>query len=105
MFCAVYRFEVRKDMEGQFTLAWRKLTELIYRHKGSLGSRLHRGSDGVFVAYAQWPTRKLWESPGGLPVEADAVREQMKAACLSIEALHELDVVDDLLRGEPWEDG
>jgi hypothetical protein len=32
--------------------------------KGGVGSRLHRGSDGTWVAYARWPSRAMWEAAG-----------------------------------------
>ena len=97
MFVAVYRFVVHPGTESAFEAAWRALTDLIYRHQGSLGSRLHRGEDGVYVAYAQWPSREAWAAPSAMGEDADAVRVAMKACCLEIETVYALDVIDDAL--------
>ncbi|HEX5049354.1 MAG TPA: antibiotic biosynthesis monooxygenase [Gammaproteobacteria bacterium] len=60
MFVVVYRWRVRADKEQQFQQAWELLTRELLT-AGSLGSRLHRSSDRVWVAYAQWPSRATWE--------------------------------------------
>ena len=98
MFTPIYLFDVKSGRENAFVEAWQKLTELIMKHEGGLGSRLHRSSDGSFVAYAQWPNRLLWENSGSkLPPEASQWRKQMKKCCESISTTHEMEVVLDLL--------
>lgn len=98
MFTPIYHFEVKSGQEKTFIEAWRQLTELIMKYEGALGSRLHRSSDGSFVAYAQWPNRALWENSGSkLPPEAVEWRIQIKDCCDSIRTIHELEVVMDLL--------
>ncbi len=55
MFIVLYRWRIDPAIEKQFQNAWSAVT-LHYRDKyGSSGSRLHRGSDGLFYAYAIWP--------------------------------------------------
>lgn len=101
MFTVIYSFEVKPGQEQPFTQAWRDLTTLIYAHEGSLGSRLHKQRDLHYIAYAQWPDRSTWEHMGGhLPETAKAVSRIMQEACVQIETLYELEVVDDLLRTE-----
>ena len=34
------------------------MTEALRVTGGSLGSRLHRGSDGIWYGYAQWPSEE-----------------------------------------------
>ena len=54
MFIVLYRWRLRPGFESQFQEAWSEVT-LYYRDNfGSSGSRLHRGSDGLFYAYAIW---------------------------------------------------
>jgi hypothetical protein len=54
MFIALYRWKIKPGKEQQFIEAWSEVTA-YYREKwDSLGSRLHRGDDGIFYAYAQW---------------------------------------------------
>jgi len=61
-FAVIYRWRVAADKEASFVAAWRRLTTLIMERRGGLGSRLHRASDGTFVAYAQWPSEEAWRA-------------------------------------------
>jgi hypothetical protein len=55
MFVVLYRWRIRPGHEAQFAEAWTQATqELLSR--GSMGSRLHRGDDGLWYGYAQWPS-------------------------------------------------
>lgn len=60
-FCVVYRFKVRPGQEADFQAAWTDLTLAYKKNRGGLGSRLHRAEDGLWVAYAQWPNKQMWE--------------------------------------------
>jgi len=55
-FAVLYRWRLHPGKEAQFVEAWRRLSDLLLRERGSLGSRLHRGPDGVWYSYAQWPS-------------------------------------------------
>lgn len=59
-FCVIYRWKVRPGMEDQFQSAWHELTHEFKDQHGGLGSRLHKSSDGTWLAYAQWPSREAW---------------------------------------------
>lgn len=59
------------DREADFREAWSRLTREIYTSQSSLGSRLHRREDGIFVAYAQWPNRDVWERSREVPFAPD----------------------------------
>ena len=52
MFVVLYRWRV--DFERQFVRSWSERTVYLRERYDSLGSRLHRGNDGIFYAYAQW---------------------------------------------------
>lgn len=55
MFTVIYRLRVKPELENQFVESWRTITEYYLNNfEGALGSRLHRGSDGLWYAYAQW---------------------------------------------------
>ena len=103
MFAVLYRWRAKENKEDEFRDAWHRATEAIYRHKGSLGSRLMRSQDGDFYALAQWPTRDHWRARSQ-PTEADpTASQQMRDA---IEYAHppvELEVADDLLRDEAYD--
>lgn len=54
MFIVLYRWRLKPEFETQFTEAWSEITAYYRETNQSLGSRLHRGNDGVFYSYAQW---------------------------------------------------
>ena len=98
MFAVIYTFKVKPGEESELIEGWKGLTKLIYQYEGSLGSKLHRNQDGDFVAYAQWPTKEVWENAGSnLPKEeSDKFRAQMKNSSFKIETKYELEMVEDL---------
>ena len=60
-FTILYRWRLRQGMEQSFIAAWSRRTRQLRAEHGSLGSRLHRGSDGVWYSYAQWPSAEARE--------------------------------------------
>jgi hypothetical protein len=54
MFVIIYRWLIKTELEQQFVENWSEITKYYISSPGSLGSRLHRGSDGLYYAYAQW---------------------------------------------------
>jgi hypothetical protein len=61
MFAVAYRWTIIPGREAEFEDGWRAGTQAIAREFNGWGSRLHRGEDGKFYAYAQWPDRATWE--------------------------------------------
>ena len=100
MFIALYRWKVKEGHEKNFREVWHLITEGIYQHSGSLGSRLHRAEDGIWVAYAQWPDRQTYDAASSIPAvntEARAMfRESIEEAYPDIY----MNVVDDLLQAQ-----
>jgi heme-degrading monooxygenase HmoA len=43
MFVALYRWKIHADLEEEFIEAWSRISDLLLKERGSLGSRLHRG--------------------------------------------------------------
>ncbi len=98
MFAVIYSFKVKKDHDQIFRENWKSLTKLIYQYEGSLGSRLHKANDNLYIAYARWPNRTAWENAGkNLPEIAHKYRIGMKESCEEITTDHELNIEDDLL--------
>jgi len=54
MFIVLYRWRIKPNYEKQFVESWSEITEYFVKNFGALGSRLHRGDDGIWYAYAQW---------------------------------------------------
>lgn len=59
MFIVLYRWRIRTGFEQQFIDNWSEITAYYRENGGSLGSRLHRGNDGLWYAYAQWPSEDI----------------------------------------------
>lgn len=56
MFAAIYRWRLKPGMEEQFVDGWERVTKAILAECGSYGSRLHTCDDGLWLAYARWPS-------------------------------------------------
>ncbi len=98
MFIALYRWKVREGHEKSFLEGWHRRTEEIYRHSGSLGSRLHQAEERLWVAYAQWPDRRTYDAAQSIPVTDAEARNMFRE---SIEESYPdiyMDVIDDLLQ-------
>jgi hypothetical protein len=55
MFTVIYCWRIKPEFEQQFIESWSEITTAYYlKCAGALGSRLHRGNDGLWYAYAQW---------------------------------------------------
>jgi hypothetical protein len=79
-FVVLYRWKLKPGLEQQFIECWSKVTtDLLLR--GSLGSRLHKGADGFWYAYAQWPNAQSRETASASTNSPDSsVQEGMRAA-------------------------
>ena len=68
--------------------------EFIDEH-GGLGSRLHRGEDGLWLAYARWPDRASWEREK--VILDQTAMDEMKAAIAERFPPITLDITTDKL--------
>jgi heme-degrading monooxygenase HmoA len=75
----LYRWRLHPGSEASFIAAWSRVTESLRSHAGSLGSRLHRGGDGLWYGYAQWPNDEVRQRAFAQPLDPDA-SAQMRAA-------------------------
>ena len=99
MFCVVYSFRVKKGLEASFENAWKELTDIIYTHANSYGSRLHQSKGNEYVAYASWPDKKTWKNAvSKLPESSQVISKKMKDSCTDIKTVYELDMVHDLIK-------
>jgi heme-degrading monooxygenase HmoA len=78
-FIVLYRWRLHPGTESSFVAAWSRTSDLLRSQRGSLGSRLHRGDDGLWYSYAQWPSATARDDAFALGVvdaeAADAMRE------------------------------
>ncbi|AXR06010.1 antibiotic biosynthesis monooxygenase family protein [Salinimonas sediminis] len=102
MFIVMFEFVVKTGFEEQFLASWPKTTQGIYLFKGSLGSRLHRDSNGAFIAYAQWPDEATYRQAASINMspEYEAQRKLMRDSLNldSTRVLHEMEVAFDYLQ-------
>ena len=78
-FIVLYRWRLRPGHENLFQDAWSIITqELVER--GSLGSRLHVGNDGLWYSYAQWPSAEARTAAFATALNADDAQRMMDEA-------------------------
>ncbi len=68
----LYRWRLKPGSEARFCAAWSTVTRILRDERGSLGSRLHHGDDGICYAYAQWPDAEALADAFAQPVDAVA---------------------------------
>lgn len=93
MLIALYRWKIKPEREQQFVDRWSEVTLYYRENYGSLGSRLHRGNDGLFYGYAMWPSieqrAKAFDSVVEHPARAgmiEAVEESFPEVLLEVAA-------------------
>ena len=79
-FAVLYRWRLHAGSEESFIEAWSRVSELLRSERGSLGSRLHRGQDGIWYSYAQWPSAHARDSAFALASVDPAASERMAQA-------------------------
>ena len=100
-FCAIYRWRLHPGSEASFVQAWSRVTELLLNTRGSLGSRLHRGPEGIWYSYTQWPSAEAKAEGLARPSVDPEAWQQLRAAIA--ESLPELilEPVSDFLAPLP----
>lgn len=96
MFCVIYRWRIKPGLEKQFIENWAAVTRFYIEHRGGLGSRLHRGEDGLYYAYAQWNSPEAREKAfEDIPEMAERVK--MRDAILETLPEIRLKAIEDFL--------
>lgn len=96
-FAVLYRWRLHDGAEASFVEAWSRISELLLRERGSLGSRLHRGADGLWYSYAQWPSAEAREQAFAAgSVDPEAGRRMREAIAESLPEIV-LEPVSDFL--------
>ena len=78
-FVVLYRWRIKSGQERAFGEAWSAVTAALLR-RGSLGSRLHQGDDGLWYGYAQWPSATTRSEAFDAPWDQTEASEAMHAA-------------------------
>lgn len=97
----LYRWRLVPGREDRCAEAWATVTCALVA-RGSLGSRLHRGDDGLWYASAQWPDaearRAAFAQPSADDDEIGAASAAMEDAVAEFFEPVLLTPVDDHLR-------
>jgi hypothetical protein len=96
-FCVIYRARVHPDKEAKYIAAWSTLTSLIRAQRGGLGSRLHKGTDGIWYAYAQWESAQARSDAFALPSVHSSAQADMKDCIIEFLPEIPLEPVEDQL--------
>jgi len=104
MYCIVYRFkliEPTQATEARFIETWSGITDYLKRECDAHGSRLHQGADGVFFAYAQWPSLEVFEASAAHEPKLEFVEMRLDWAdlCEPTEVIFAGDLLADLSAG------
>lgn len=88
MFAVSYKFTLlpsaltqgRRRAEAEFIDLWAAMTTFFKTECGALGSRLHRGQDGAFYAYAQWPDAQTFNAAREVTPSQDFAKLRLRWA-------------------------
>jgi hypothetical protein len=111
MFAVIYKFKLKPAQEELYQHHWNKIANFFIKHRGATGSCLHKGDNGLWVAYSRWPDKKTrdasWpgeKSPNNeLPEDIKhsiQIMQTIKKENSELEADYEeicLNVINDLL--------
>ena len=102
MYCVVYRFKLsdpKPATEARFVKTWSGITDYLKSECGALGSRLHQSADGVFFAYAQWPSEAVFEASSAHEPKLEFVEMRLDWAdlCEPTEVIFEGNLLEDRL--------
>lgn len=78
-FIVLYRWRLRPGHEERFKEAWSIITQALVE-RGSLGSRLHVGDDGLWYSYAQWPSTEARSAAFAEMVDVEDAQRTMEDA-------------------------
>ncbi len=101
MFAISYKFMLTApstETEKQCVECWSSVTTFFQENAGALGSGLHKGEDGAFYAYAEWPDKSTFESSQQVVPTEDFVKTRLTWAeiCEPSEILWAGEVTADL---------
>jgi hypothetical protein len=99
MFAVIYHWRLKDGAsEAEFRKFWHEGTIKIYKERGSLGSSLHKLSDGTFLAYARWPNKADWQKMMNETSKTSGNKQYVE----SVEEPLELELLDDLLQTKQY---
>lgn len=96
MFIILYRWKIKPEKEKSFIEGWAEVTDFFLKNFDSLGSRLHRGSDNIFYAYAQWKSAEDREKAFSNDLNLEGISKMREAVEKSFDPIF-LETLADFL--------
>ena len=59
VFAVVYKFKLKPAQEDSYKKSWHMVAEYFVANCGAIGSSLHKGDDGLWLAYSRWPNKDV----------------------------------------------
>ena len=107
MFVAIYQAYLKQGTEAEYQRLWQITAKYFIERRGALGSCLHKGPGGLWVAYSRWPDQATRDASWpGENAPSDELPEEVRDAIMGIKACLdttrkipdlELEVVEDYL--------
>ena len=98
MFVVLYRWRIKPHLEAQFVENWSARTAYLREKYDTLGSRLHRGNDGIWYSYAQWKSAE--QRTQAFALESKTISEVSQKVQEAIEETFpeiQLEIVSDFI--------
>ena len=57
MLAVIYKFKLQSHQEVLYQHHWNKIAQFFIEHRGAIGSVLHKGDAGLWIAYSRWPDK------------------------------------------------
>jgi len=115
MFAVIYQAYIYPKREIEYQEAWHKVADYFVKSRGSIGSCLHRGEGGLWIAYSRWPDKATRDASWpGHNTPSSEMPEDIKKAITTIQEciVHDrkipeicVDVIDDLLLNNAVKEG
>ncbi len=86
LFAVIYQGYVKAGRESEYQQAWNLVASHFIKHRGALGSALHKSEGGLWLAYSRWPDKKTrdasWPKEGQKP--RDDLPHEIQKAILTL---------------------
>ena len=57
MFAVIYKFKLKAHQEDLYRHHWERIASFFIESRGAIGSCLHKGDNGLWIAYSRWPDK------------------------------------------------
>ena len=88
MFAVIYKFKLKPSQEELYKVHWNVIAQQFIKHRGAIGSCLHKGENGIWVAYSRWPNKETRDASwSGEPTPRNDLPEDI---CASIQIMQRI---------------